>query len=231
MTDERQTGETVRGLSEVRTRIATACRTAGRSEDSVRLVAIAKGHAPEAIRAAHSAGQRDFGESYMQELAVKASALADLTEIRWRFVGHLQHNKAKDAARIGCAIDSVDSERLAAALDKRAQAMGHPLDAMIQVNLAGEEQKAGCAVAEVARLAESVRAMRYLKLVGLMTIPPAAGDPELSRPWFRGLRQLAEKLSLNEISMGMSDDLEVAIQEGATMVRVGAAIFGPRLRP
>ena len=228
MSDDSQTKEMVRRLTEVRARIGAACRQAGRAEDAVRLIAVTKGHGPEVIRAAYAEGQRDFGESYMQELVGKASALADLTEIRWRFVGHLQQNKAKDAARICRAVDSVDSERVAVALDKRAEALGRPLEAMLQVNLASEEQKAGCPAAETAGLAELVRNMRHLKLSGLMTIPPAVDDPELSRPWFRGLRELAGKLGLGELSMGMSDDLEVAIEEGATMVRVGTAIFGAR---
>ncbi len=215
-------------LEQVRARIEQACNDAGRASHEVRIIAVSKRHSPEAIRAAYAAGHRDFAENYVQELSAKASELADLSEIRWRFVGHLQRNKAKDVAAVGCAVDTVDSERTAKALAARAQQLGRCLDVMIQVNVAAEQQKSGCAVTQLQALADSVRALHGLDLVGLMTIPPLADDPEHSRPHFRELRQLAEKLSLNEVSMGMSADLEVAVQEGATMVRVGTAIFGPR---
>lgn len=228
MSDDIEKTDIAQRLSEVRARIRRACEKAGRAEASVRLVAVAKGHTPTAIRAAYAEGQRDFGESYMQELAAKTSQLAALTDIRWRFIGHLQQNKAKEAARIGCAVDVVDSQRVAEALGRRAQALGRSLDVMIQVNVAGEAQKAGCAVAEVEALVETVRATPSLNLLGLMTIPPAVEDPDLSRPWFQALRQLATRHALSELSMGMSDDVEVAIEEGATMVRIGTAIFGNR---
>jgi pyridoxal phosphate enzyme (YggS family) len=223
-----ETTDVAQKLSEVRARITRACEKAGRPEGSVRLLAVAKGHTQAAIRAAYAAGQRDFGESYMQELAAKTSDLADLADIRWRFIGHLQQNKTKEAARIGCAVDVIDSLRVADALGRRAQALGRRLDVMVQVNVAGEAQKAGCAVAELEALVETVRATPSLNLLGLMTIPPAVDDPELSRPWFRALGQLAARHVLSELSMGMSDDLEVAVEEGATMVRVGTAIFGNR---
>lgn len=229
MSDDITNTDIAQRLSDVRARIRRACEKAGRREASVRLVAVAKGHTPAAIRAAYAEGQRDFGESYMQELVGKTSELADLTDIRWRFIGHLQQNKTKEAARIGCAIDVVDSQRVAEALGRRAQALGRRLEVMIEVNVAGEAQKAGCAVAEVQALVELVRATPSLNLGGLMAIPPAVEDPELSRPWFRALRQLGTRHGLGELSMGMSDDVEVAIEEGATMVRVGTAIFG--LRP
>jgi pyridoxal phosphate enzyme (YggS family) len=228
MNSESAAPEVVQRLAAVRERIARACQKAGRSEGSVRLIAVSKGHAASLVRAAYGAGQREFGENYMQEASAKCAELSELTEIRWRFIGRLQHNKAKEAARLGCAVDSVDSERLAEALDRRAQALGRKLEVMIQVNVAREAQKTGCDVEEVARIAAAVRNASALNLVGLMTIPPAAADPEQSRSWFRALRHLGEQHGLKELSMGMSDDLEVAVEEGATLVRVGTAIFGQR---
>jgi pyridoxal phosphate enzyme (YggS family) len=216
------------GLEKVRARIADACRTAGRSVDTVRLIAVTKGHDATAVRYAYQAGQRAFGENYIQQLSTKASELADLDPIEWRFIGHLQRNKVRDVARIGCAIDTVDSQRLAEALDKKAGEMQRVLDVLIQVNVAEEQQKAGCRVADLESLVALVQSLQWLRLKGLMTIPPLEEEPEACRGWFRELRLLAERFSLNELSMGMSDDLEVAIEEGATMVRVGTAIFGPR---
>jgi pyridoxal phosphate enzyme (YggS family) len=181
-----------------------------------------------AVRYAYQAGQRAFGENYIQQLSSKASELSDLEALEWRFIGHLQRNKVKDVARIGCAIDTVDSERLAEALDKKAGELQRALDVLIQVNVAQEEQKAGCRVVDLEALIAFVQSRNWLRLKGLMTIPPLEEEPEACRGWFRELRQLAERFSLTELSMGMSDDLEVAIEEGATMVRVGTAIFGPR---
>ncbi|MBN1656488.1 MAG: YggS family pyridoxal phosphate-dependent enzyme [Deltaproteobacteria bacterium] len=228
MNDEIDASEVAQRLAEVRERIERACEKAGRSAQSVRLLAVAKGHPHTAIRAAYAAGQREFGENYMQELAAKSSQLEDLADIRWRFIGHLQQNKAKEAARIGCAVDALDSVRVAQTLGHRAQVLGRRLDVMIQVNVAGEPQKAGCALEELPGLVETVRSTPALNLQGLMVIPPAVDDAELNRPWFRTLRQLATRYALGELSMGMSDDVEVAVEEGTTMVRVGTAIFGER---
>ncbi len=216
------------GLQRVRARIADACRSVGRSLDSVRLIAVTKGHDAMAIRYAYRAGQRAFGENYIQQLSSKASELTDLDALEWRFIGHLQRNKVKDVARIGCAVDTVDSERLAEAIDRKACELQRVLDVLIQVNVAEEEQKAGCRVADLESLVAFVQSRQGLRLTGLMTIPPLEEEPEACRGWFRELRLLAESFSLTELSMGMSDDLEVAIEEGATMVRVGTAIFGPR---
>jgi pyridoxal phosphate enzyme (YggS family) len=225
---ERCVSDIVERLEAVKTRMAAACRRAGRPLDSVCLVAVAKRQPNDYIRIAYRAGQRDFGENYMQELTAKAAELSDLEGIRWRFVGHLQRNKVKEALRVCHSIDTVDSVRLAEALHRRAVGANRPIEAMIQVNVGSEQQKAGCAIEQVESLAGSIRALDAISLRGLMAIPPAEADPEQCRPWFRRLRVLAVALGLPELSMGMSDDMEVAIEEGATMIRVGTAIFGPR---
>lgn len=213
-------------LASVRARIEAAVAAAGREPGSVRLVAVSKRHPPEAIREAHAAGQRIFGESYAQELEAKAAALADL-DLEWRFIGHLQRNKAKVVVGAGAGVDSVDSRRLASALHKRASGEGAVLGVRIQVNVAGEAQKSGVDPAELDSLVAHVGGLDALRLEGLMTIPPA-GDPEDARPHFRALVAHAARHGLPVRSMGMSSDLEVAIEEGATEVRVGTAIFGPR---
>ncbi len=220
--------DVVAGLAAVRSRIDAACSKAGRAPGSVRLLAVSKGHAATAMRAAYAAGQREFGESYVQEWKAKRALLADLPQLRARFIGRLQRNKVKEVLALGCAVDSLDSEPLAAALGQRAEALGTRLEVMLQVNLDRELQKAGVPPEAVEPLCEAVRGMPALSLVGLMTIPRAAADPEHSRPAFAALRGLGARLGLRELSMGMSDDLEVAIEEGATIVRVGTAIFGVR---
>jgi pyridoxal phosphate enzyme (YggS family) len=221
-------GELAARMERVNARIRQACLRSGRAPESVRLVAVGKRHPPELIRAAYALGQREFGENYLQELSAKADALGDLPHIRWRFIGHLQRNKARDAARICHSVDTLDSLRTAEALDRRAQQAGRSLEVLIEVNLASEDQKAGCRPAEVQELARAVRRLDALQLRGLLAIPPLEAEPEQNRPRFRALRQLAHDLSLPELSMGMSADLEVAIEEGATMVRVGTDIFGER---
>jgi hypothetical protein len=221
-------GDVARRLAEVRARVERACERVGRDPAAVRLVAVSKAHGPEAVRAAHAAGQRDFGESYVQELAGKAPALADLGDLRWRFIGHLQRNKAKQVVTIARAVESIDSARLAEELDKRAAAEGARIEILLQVSVGGEAQKSGCAPSELASLVATVRALPTLDLRGLMTVPPHTDDPEGARPFFRTLRELAERHGLAELSMGMTHDLEVAIEEAATIVRVGTAVFGER---
>lgn len=213
-------------LSEVRARIRVVCKIAERSDESVRLLAVSDGYPTTAIQEVYSEGQRDFGESDIQQLVKKANELRQLSDIRWRFVGHLPHTRTKDAVRIGCSVDSIDSEREAIALNRRAKAAGKIVEVMIRVNLVGEQRKVGCNVPELAQIAKAVRGMEYLKLVGLMTVPPVVSEPELARPWYRRLRLLGDQLSLSEFSMGFDDDIEVAIEEGATLVRVGRPIFG-----
>lgn len=217
-----------RGLDATHARIAAACARSGRAVASVRLLAVAKKQPVEAIAAAYALGQRDFGENYMQELATKARALGELPELRFRLIGHLQKNKAKDAAKVGCAVDTVDSVELADVLDRRAQLEGRTLDVLIEVNIDDEPQKGGVRRADVAALADHIRSLPALRFEGLLCIPRASDDPEHARPAFAALRELGAQLGTRELSMGMSDDLDVAIEEGSTMVRVGTAIFGPR---
>ncbi|MCG8557456.1 MAG: YggS family pyridoxal phosphate-dependent enzyme [Proteobacteria bacterium] len=215
-------------LEAVRERVRAACERAGRDPESVRIVAVGKRHPASAMRPAYAAGQTLFGENYVQELADKRAALADLPALRWRLVGRLQRNKAAQVVRLGCAVDTVDSVRLAEALQRRADGEGSRIEVLVQVNVAEEPQKAGCAPKDLGGLVATLRRLDALDLRGLMALPLQAAQPEDSRRWFRILRQLAAEHGLHELSMGMSADLEVAIEEGATMVRVGTAIFGAR---
>jgi pyridoxal phosphate enzyme (YggS family) len=191
----------------------------------VTLVAVSKTQPPEAIREAYAAGQRDFGENYAQEWRAKADALADLEGLRWHFIGGLQTNKVKYLAGRVHAVHTVDRVELARELSKRFQAKGATVRAFLEVNVAGEASKEGCAPEEVPALAAAIRSLPALELVGLMCIPPAEADP---RPHFRRLRALRDALELRELSMGMSGDWQAAVEEGSTLVRVGTAIFGPR---
>lgn len=218
------------GLERVRERIASACAAARRDPSTVSLVAVSKTQPAEAVREAYDAGQRLFGENYVQELAEKAAALSELPELTWHFIGHLQRNKVKSVIAVGAGVtvETVDSLRLAAEIDKRAASEGRVVPVLLQVNVAGEAQKSGCSPDELVTLVADVRALPHLSLRGLMTIPPLGRDPEASRPHFARLRGMASEHGLTELSMGMSADLEVAIEEGATMVRVGTAIFGER---
>jgi len=195
----------------------------------VTLVAVSKTQPPEAIRQAYAAGQRHFGENYAQEWRAKAEALADLPELVWHFVGSIQTNKAK--VLVGAApprvgwVHTVDRVELARELSRRAAQRGATLRALLEVNVAREPQKAGCAPEETPALAAEVARLPGIELRGLMCIPPAEGDP---RPHFRALRALGGRLGLPDLSMGMSGDWEAAVEEGATLVRVGTAIFGAR---
>ena len=211
----------------MRERIARACQRAGRDPSSVTLVAISKGQPVEAVRAAYAAGLRQFGENRIQEAVPKIEAAKGAgVEATWHLVGHLQSNKAKAAAAAFDVIHSVDSARLLARLDGAAPA---PRDVLLQVNIAAEPQKQGVAPEEVEALVDTAREAANLRLRGFMTIAPMVADPEEVRPVFRDLRELADRFALTELSMGMTDDFEVAIEEGATLVRVGRAIFGERM--
>jgi len=225
-------GVIAENLSAVRERIDKAARAAGRDPAQVRLVAVSKMHTSEAVRDAYAAGQRDFGENYVQELVSKAEALSDLSTIRWHFVGHLQTNKARQLAPVVQAVHGIDSARVALELGKRSEALGRRIDALVQVNLAGEGQKSGCEVGEAGKVVEAVEGAKGLRLVGLMVLPPWDLEAEAARRYFVGLRELRDRLGgrerLPDLSMGMSQEFEVAIQEGATLVRVGTAIFGDR---
>ncbi len=217
-------------LDEVRGRIDAAARRAVRDPASIRLVVASKTQPPEAIRAAWNAGARDFGENYVREAISKRDALPDLHGIRWHLIGHLQTNKAKLAAKTFALIHSLDSARLADAL-AHAQSTTR-VRALIEVNLAGEKSKTGADPDEVASILDAAR--DKLEIEGLMTIPPQSATPELARPYFAQLRAMREQLAiqsglaLSELSMGMTEDFEIAIEEGATIVRVGRAIFGER---
>jgi len=218
-------------LLEVRRRIERAAREASRDPASVALLAVSKGHPADRLREAYAAGQRLFGENYAQELAGKAAQLGDLADIGFHFIGHLQRNKVKDVVRSARVIETVDRIELANEIDRRATSA---IEVLLEVNVGGEEQKAGCAPAEVGDLLRGVAALPKLRVIGLMTIPPANDDPEASRSHFARLRTIAAELRAGgldpgpHLSMGMSHDFEVAIAEGATLVRVGTAIFGAR---
>ncbi len=209
------------GLTRVRERIAAACARAGRDEASVTLVAVSKTQPVEKLREAFAAGQKIFGENYAQELRAKAEALPGA---EWHFIGALQTNKARVVVGRASLIHTCDRLALAKELAKRAQGTQRVL---LEVNIGKEPQKSGALPEDVPALLDAVRALPALSCEGLMCIPPASGDP---RPHFRALRELAQKLGLRELSMGMSADYEIAIEEGATIVRVGTAIFGERPR-
>ena len=225
-------------LAEVRERIAAAARSAGRDPSSVRLIAVSKTFPLDLIREAYAAGQRDFGENRVQEALDKIDASPDL-RIAWHLLGHLQANKAKRAAGTFHTIHSIDSGELLRKVDAAAADAGAAPELLIQVDLAGEETKHGVPPAEVPPLLDAGSQLRAARVVGMMILPPFPDNPEDSRPWFRQLRDLREEwlaagvpaAMLRELSMGMSGDFEVAVQEGATMVRVGTAIFGRRAKP
>lgn len=220
------------GLSRVRERIARAADVAGRDPASVRLLAVSKTKPASALREAYAAGQRDFGENYVQELLAKAEALADLPELSWHMIGHLQTNKARQLVRVARAVHTVDSARLARELGKRAAGAGVLLTVLAEVNLGGETQKSGCAPHDLEDVLAACDAEPALALAGLMTVPPHTEDPAGARPYFDELRALRDAhggaARLPELSMGMTHDLEHAILAGATIVRVGTAIFGAR---
>jgi pyridoxal phosphate enzyme (YggS family) len=215
-------------------RIASAAKRAGRAPSSVRLVTVTKTVDHERIRQAVSAGAAILGENRVQEAKEKIEALGNIAH--WHLIGHLQTNKAKYAVRLFDLIHSVDTLELAKELDKQAAKTGKVQDILIEVNIAGEASKAGMAVKGVPALVRETARLKHLRVRGLMTMPPYSENAEDSRPYFRVLRELTEALaqenipgvSLQELSMGMSGDFEVAIEEGATLVRVGAAIFGER---
>jgi pyridoxal phosphate enzyme (YggS family) len=206
-------------------RIAAACDRAGRARNDVLLVAVTKTFPAADVTAAIAAGMTDVGENRVQEARDKQPSVQG--SARWHLIGHLQSNKAKDAVRLFDVIQTVDSLELGQKLARAAEAAGKRQDVLIEVNVGGEPQKAGVQPADVAALASELRAMPALHLTGLMTIPPH-GEPEAMRLHFRELRTLRDQLGLQQLSMGMTDDFEVAIEEGATIIRVGRAIFGSR---
>lgn len=213
-------------LAQVRARVMAACARAGREPSTVELLAVSKLQPEALIRDAYDAGQRHFGENYAQELRDKAAHLSDLPGLRWHAIGPLQKNKAKYVAKSAHVFHALDSPELARELSTRRT--GAPLECLVQVNLGDESTKSGVSPDEAPALVEQVRALPQLTVTGLMALPPLAESAEASRPHFRTLRELAHTLGLSQLSMGTTHDFEVAIEEGATIVRVGTAIFGER---
>jgi len=223
-------------LADVRARIATAAERAGRRASDVTLVAVSKTFGDEHVRAAQAAGQADFGENKVQEGLLKIAATSDVPGIRWHLIGHLQSNKARKAAQSFACIHSIDSSELLRRVDEAAAAESTTPEVLIQVDLAGESTKFGAPADQVAEIARQALRARAVRLTGLMLIPPWSTEPEETRPWFIRLRELRDRLmtdglpatALRHLSMGMSHDFEAAVEEGATIVRVGTAIFGAR---
>jgi len=228
-----------RNLAAVRERIAAACARSGRSPAEVRLLPVSK-TVPEArIRLAYAAGCRELGENKVQEASRKVAAMTDLADLRWSVIGHLQTNKAKVVARFASEFQALDSLRVAEVLDRRLQAEGRVLDVLVQVNTSGESSKFGLPPDDVAGFVRELRVFSSLRVRGLMTLALFSADPARVRPCFVMLRELRERMrqrapagsSMDELSMGMSGDFELAIEEGATVVRIGQAIFGARTLP
>lgn len=225
-------------IARIRERITQAALRAGRSADAITLMAVSKVVEPERIREAYQAGMRVFGENRVQEFAEKALAVRDLGNAEWHLIGHLQTNKAKKAVEIFHAVDSLDSLRLTQKLDQAAESCGKVLPVLIEINVGGEENKSGISPdsPELEELLRGVEKFEHLQVRGLMTIPPYTEDPEGARPCFRKLRDLRDaivarklpRIEMEVLSMGMSHDFEVAVEEGSTCVRIGTAIFGER---
>jgi pyridoxal phosphate enzyme (YggS family) len=220
----RETSAIRERLDVVESRIRAAAERAGRRREEITLIAVTKKFPASVIREAYDAGLRHFGENYVQEFEQKSPELSDLSAATFHLIGHLQSNKARRAAELFQSIDTVDSARLATRLEQA----GRPLEVMIEVKLSEDEAKSGAAPEQLPEIIQAVRGSANLRLLGLMTMPPWSENPEISRPYFRRLRELASQYGLQALSMGMSHDLEVGIEEGATHVRVGTALFGRR---
>jgi len=221
-------------LNQVQGRIVAAAQSAGREPHSVRLVAVSKTRPADDVRQAYRAGQVVFGENYVQELVEKAAEISEPVE--WHFIGHLQSNKVRQIAGVVTMIHSVDRLSLAEEVSRQWGRLGRQCDVLVQVNLSGEATKSGTTEAGALQLVRAVAALENVRIRGLMTMPPFFDDPEAARPFFAELRRLSQRIEaegipgveMRELSMGMSGDFEAAIQEGATMVRVGTSIFGAR---
>ena len=228
-------------LAAVRERVTGAARRAERRPEEIALMAVCKTQPVERIREAYAAGQRLFGENRVQEFSAKADALQDLHGAQWHMIGHLQSNKAAKAVELFQAVDSVDSLKLAEKLDAAARGLGRMLDVLIEVNVGREEAKSGIAPdsRDLDGLLRAAPRLEALDFCGLMTVPPFTDDPEGVRPYFRKLRELRDAIAsrnlpgvaMDQLSMGMSHDFEIAIDEGSTCVRVGTAVFGERAQP
>lgn len=231
----------IQNVSEIRGRIADAASRAGRNPSDIALMAVTKTHPPERILEAYEAGLRLFGENRVQEFAEKAPRLRDLPGVEWHMIGHLQSNKVGKSAELFSAVDSVDSVRLAQRLNQSAELLGKKLAVLIEINVGGEEAKSGVAPdsEDFEALLSEASKFDHLEFRGLMTVPPFTEDPEQARPYFRKLCELRDQVGarhlpgvgITVLSMGMSHDFEVAIEEGSTCVRVGTAIFGERPKP
>lgn len=225
-------------IADVRSRIEAAARRAGRNSSVITLMAVSKTFPAESVREAHAAGVRVFGENRVQEFAGKVDALRSLPGAEWHLIGHLQSNKAAKAVELFSAVDSIDSLKLAEKLNAAAEKLGKSLPVLIEINVGGEEAKSGIGLGsgELSRILINAETWKSLAVRGLMTVPPYTDDPEGARPYFRRLREIREKIaarhlpgvSMDVLSMGMSHDFEVAIEEGSTCVRVGTGIFGER---
>jgi hypothetical protein len=225
-------------IARIRERIADAARRAGRNPVEITLMGVSKTFPAESVREAYAAGIRVFGENRVQEFAGKTESLRDLGDAEWHLIGHLQSNKAPRAAELFNAIDSVDSVKLAQKLNAASEKMSRILPVLIEINVGGEEVKSGIALGspELEQILMGAPEWKNLSVRGLMTVPPYTDDPEGARPYFRQLRKMRDEiagrhlpaLSMNVLSMGMSHDFEVAIEEGSTCIRVGTAIFGTR---
>ncbi len=222
-------------LALISTKIAAAAVRAGRKPEEVRIVAAAKGQGREKIEEALAAGIRIIGHNYLQE-AFKEVPGKLISDAKFHMIGHLQRNKAGKAVELFDVVETVDDLKLAEAINRSAETLNRAMGVMIQLNLSGEPQKSGIGENEVERLVAAIRELPSIRLLGLMTMPPFFDDPDRARPYFARLRELGEKLTgsgilspeMNELSMGMSGDFEVAVEEGATLVRIGTMLFGPR---
>ncbi len=226
-------------IAQIQTHIAAAANKSGRKVEDITLMAVSKTVPPEKIREAYQAGLRIFGESRVQEITTKVKSLQDLTDASWHMIGHLQSNKAAKAVELFNSVDSLDSLKLAEKLNAAAGVAVKKLPVLIEINVGGESVKTGVSPdsAELEAILQAAPRLPHLEVRGLMTVPPFADDPEQARPYFRKLRELREKIAaarwpsinMNVLSMGMSHDFEVAIEEGSTCIRVGTALFGERL--
>ena len=225
-------------IERLRERIVSACRRSGRRPDDVALIAVAKTFPAELVEEAVRAGVADIGENYVQEVLGKRAALSAL-DIRWHFIGHLQSNKVRQIAEWVHLVHALDSASLARELNERATRAGRIIEVLVEVNTTGEQTKFGLPPESVPGFIRSLEPLSHIRIGGLMTIGPFLPDPEGSRPMFRTLRSLRDEITkapqsnmdLHHLSMGMTGDFEVAIEEGATLVRIGTAIFGPRKKP
>jgi len=218
-------------LQAVESRILRAVQQSGRERSEIMLVAVSKKFSAQRIREAYEAGLREFGENYIQEFAAKRAALSGLSGARFHFIGHLQSNKAKLACDLFDVVQTADSAKLLQRLDAAAAEGNKTMEVLIELKLSGEEAKAGVKPEELPEMLDAAKGCTRLKVSGLMTMPPWSDDPERSRPYFQQLAKLARQYKLPQLSMGMSGDFEVAIQEGATIIRVGTALFGRRPKP